>query len=74
MDSIPDCKDRFHIIIDNQCLCDLGVPCDCCWSSSEIPTILSIPSTVLGPGECKYKKDHTSLMDYVNSASLSCWW
>ena len=42
MDSIPDCKDRFHIIIDNQCLCDLGVPCDCCWSSSEIPTTLSI--------------------------------
>ena len=42
MDSSQDCKDRFHIIVDDQCLCDFGVPCDCCETFSEISKILSI--------------------------------
>ena len=44
MDSSQDCKDRFHTIVDDQCLCDFGVPCDCCETFSEIPIISSIPS------------------------------
>lgn len=31
-----DCKNRFYAIVNDQCLCDLGTPCDCCYSELAI--------------------------------------